>query len=274
MYHLECGGRAWSCYGFSARTRKDSQLKSLTAEKWRSALGRKVTTFLVLLCFCTATIPIPIATFDLLDKDSSQPFPCQKCPCGCKTAEQCWTNCCCFTPAERFAWAEKNGVTPPSYAQRPARDEKVLDKKQNAPKVGEGPALAKSTCCEPRKACCEKHVNKKVLNPKTIGPTKSDCCASTESKSCGSWCQAAKVDKAESKTFSNSTKRKVVLSMFALKCQGKSSAFTLLPWTILTKTHEVEFATHECGPAHLLPTRNPAMVFYKPDTPPPKQMLS
>lgn len=249
-------------------------MKGITAEKGRGAFGRKVITFLVLVCFCAATMPIPIATFDLLGKDNSQSFPCQNCPCGCKTAEQCWTNCCCFTPAERLAWAEENGVTPPSYAQRPARDEKDFNKKPIGSKVGEGTALAKSTCCEPRKACCEKHADKKASNPKTIGPRKPDCCAAMESKSCGSCCQTAKVDKAEPKTLSNSTKRKVVLSMFALKCQGKSSAFTLLPWTILATTQKVVMFEHEFGPAHQATMRDPAPVFFKPDTPPPKQMLS
>lgn len=219
-------------------------------------------------------MPIPIATLDLLDKDSSQPFPCQSCPCGCKTAEQCWTNCSCFTPAERLAWAEKNGVTPPTYAQKPLSDEKVTDNKPNGSKVGEDWAQANSTCCEPRKACCEKHASKTVSNPKTIGSSKPDCCAATKSKSCGSCCQTAKADKVESRTMSNSSKRKVVLSMFALKCQGKSSAFTLLPWTILATIQKVVMFEHEFGPAHQAIPRDPAPVFFKPDTPPPKQMLS
>ena len=249
-------------------------MKGLTSKEGLGEIGRKVTTFLVLVCFCAATMPIPIATLDLLDKDSSQPFPCQSCPCGCKTAEQCWTNCSCFTPAERLAWAEKNGVTPPSYAQKPISDEKVTDNKPNGSKVGEDWAQANSTCCEPRKACCEKHASKTVSNPKTIGSSKPDCCAATKSKSCGSCCQTAKADKVESRTMSNSSKRKVVLSMFALKCQGKSSAFTLLPWTILATTQKVVMFEHEFGPAHQAIPRDPAPVFFKPDTPPPKQMLS
>jgi hypothetical protein len=64
------------------------------------------------------------------------------------------------------------------------------------------------------------------------------------------------------------------LSMFALKCQGKSSAFTLLPWTILATIQNVVMFEHEFGPAHQATMRDPAPVFFKPDTPPPKQMLS
>jgi hypothetical protein len=237
-------------------------------------IGRKVTTFLVLLCFCAATMPIPIATLDLLDKDTSQPFPCQNCPCGCKTAEQCWTNCCCFTPAERLAWAEKNGVTPPSYAQKPTSEESATDEKLVSSKDCGDSALEMSTCSEPRKACCEKHASKKVSNRKTIGSSKPDCGAAKEAKSCGSCCPSAKADKVQSKASGNVTKRKVVLSMFALKCQGKSSAFTLLPWTILTTIQKVVLFEHEFGPAHQVTKLDPAPVFFKPDTPPPKQMLS
>jgi len=42
-------------------------------------------------------------------------FPCQGGRCGCNTAEQCWKSCCCHTPQERLAWAEKHGVKPPDY---------------------------------------------------------------------------------------------------------------------------------------------------------------
>jgi hypothetical protein len=61
-----------------------------------------------------------------------------------------------------------------------------------------------------------------------------------------------------------------VLSMFALKCQGKSSAFTLLPWTILTNIQDVVMYEHEFGPEHPVLAMAPASVYSRPDTPPPK----
>ena len=42
-------------------------------------------------------------------------FPCENCPCGCRTAEQCWQNCCCYSLEQRLAWAERNGVRPPKW---------------------------------------------------------------------------------------------------------------------------------------------------------------
>ena len=43
-------------------------------------------------------------------KDRSRPFPCMDSPCGCASAQQCLTSCCCHTPAERLAWARRHGV--------------------------------------------------------------------------------------------------------------------------------------------------------------------
>lgn len=61
-------------------------------------------------------IPLPAPTIsgntanhNTASRDS-RPFPCQQHRCGCRTAEQCWQHCCCFSPAERRAWARAHGV--------------------------------------------------------------------------------------------------------------------------------------------------------------------
>lgn len=43
------------------------------------------------------------------------PFPCQGHRCGCRTAEQCWRECCCFTVQQRLVWAQSHGITPPEH---------------------------------------------------------------------------------------------------------------------------------------------------------------
>jgi hypothetical protein len=53
-----------------------------------------------------------VADTRLAAKDRSRPFPCMDKPCGCATAEQCFANCCCHTPAERLAWAKAHRVEP------------------------------------------------------------------------------------------------------------------------------------------------------------------
>ena len=52
----------------------------------------------------------PVAEARLGGKDRSTPFPCMDKPCGCGTAEQCFTACCCNTPAETLAWARAHDI--------------------------------------------------------------------------------------------------------------------------------------------------------------------
>src|SRR5262249_28300736 len=48
-------------------------------------------------------------------------FPCQGRPCGCASAADCWQgDCCCFTLAEKVAWADAHGVEPPAHARERA----------------------------------------------------------------------------------------------------------------------------------------------------------
>lgn len=69
------------------------------------------------LAYLLTALEVPLPVF--VHKISSQPFPCQDHLCGCRTAEQCWSNCCCFTPEERWAWAKAHNVEPPAYAEKP-----------------------------------------------------------------------------------------------------------------------------------------------------------
>jgi len=59
--------------------------------------------------------------------DHSVPFPCQDHHCGCISAEQCWTSCCCFTPAERIACAQRHEVMIPKHVQLAPRGEVHTD---------------------------------------------------------------------------------------------------------------------------------------------------
>lgn len=40
-------------------------------------------------------------------------FPCESCACGCASAHECWTACCCHSEQERLVWAILNDVEPP-----------------------------------------------------------------------------------------------------------------------------------------------------------------
>jgi hypothetical protein len=49
-------------------------------------------------------------------------FPCESHACGCTNPHDCWTSCCCHSPAERLAWAYRNHVTPPADVTFSQRD--------------------------------------------------------------------------------------------------------------------------------------------------------
>jgi len=87
---------------------------------WRRLSG-KLGAELALLSFIVTGIGIPLPAANL--KDHSIPFPCQGHACGCPSAEQCWRHCCCFSAAERWAWAREHHVEPPAYAERATGDD-------------------------------------------------------------------------------------------------------------------------------------------------------
>jgi hypothetical protein len=89
--------------------------------------------------------PTSAAAKRLAGKDRSQPFPCMDKPCGCATAEQCFSNCCCNTPAELLAWAKANRVEPGLIA--------ALKRRAAAP-------VSQASCCSTaaKTSCCAEAV--------------------------------------------------------------------------------------------------------------------
>jgi hypothetical protein len=82
---------------------------------------------------CSLALPLPVPASK---PNAGAPFPCQHHACGCRDAESCWRDCCCFTPQEKLAWAKRHGVTPPKFALAAA----------------EGEANGKPVCCA--RQCC------------------------------------------------------------------------------------------------------------------------
>jgi hypothetical protein len=87
-----------------------------TWRTWR----RRTITGVALIAYLATAVGYPLPAASAGRKDFSQPFPCQGHVCGCQSAEECWSACCCLTPEERWAWARAHGVQPPEYAEKPA----------------------------------------------------------------------------------------------------------------------------------------------------------
>lgn len=58
-------------------------------------------------------VPAPRVISGWLGHLFHERYPCEDCGCGCASAHECWTNCCCHTEHERLVWAIENGVMPP-----------------------------------------------------------------------------------------------------------------------------------------------------------------
>jgi hypothetical protein len=87
----------------------DAPLRRITT--WLAIVGYAlVASGLPLPCGVAPAVPDAATTKRLAGKDRSRPFPCMDKPCGCDTADRCFTSCCCHTPAETLAWAKAHGV--------------------------------------------------------------------------------------------------------------------------------------------------------------------
>lgn len=208
-----------------------------------------------------------------VDKDSSQPFPCQNRPCGCKAATQCWTSCCCFSAAEKLAWAERNGVTPPIYARLPSSDQIVAEGPPEISGIDLEIFPASSNCCDSHGSCCESKANAPKPKLQLVESCHDDCKSETQ-KTADVCCESANGKPSQLNGERPAQKRKIIVSVCALKCMGKGSTFTLLPWYILPKARLAMSFQQESGVVHPALMTEALAVFYQPETPPPKSLSS
>jgi hypothetical protein len=112
---------------------------------WR-AVRRRLIPSLTLVAYLGAAIGFPVSP--LPAKQGGQPFPCQNHQCGCRSAEECWRHCCCFTAEQRWAWAREHHVEPPAVAEPPStsgwRSVRLRD-------LDSGKGVSQTEC-----ACCAK----------------------------------------------------------------------------------------------------------------------
>lgn len=150
-------------------------------------------------------------------KPGTDPFPCQNCHCGCSTPEQCWTNCCCFSPEERLQWARDRNVKPPEYAVLSNHSDSSVSKV----------TVATKSCCSQKSACCDNSASQVAKVEKlSCCSNKPDC---DEPGNC--------LDANEASTV-------VVLSMDAIKCQGGSFDYCHLPIAIV-ESNTIDFTLPE-----------------------------
>jgi hypothetical protein len=193
----------------------------------------------VLLGVCAMLFPLPIAPLpqNSPEKDTSEPFPCQNRPCGCRSADQCWKKCCCFNNAQKIAWAKANNVKLPEFVL-------VAAKKENEATDGrEICSLSASSSNRPSgirpTASCGHCAKKSLVASKPL------CCQKTEEStfdatvvakpgSSESACIAPAQKSAEDKPRRlTPSKSKWVLAIFAAECQGQGPPAFCFPISIV-----------------------------------------
>lgn len=162
----------------------------IRSRQYRTTTFRRLTSAGVLCCMLLASVPLPVSE-RVAAFASSQPYPCQGCGCGCVTAQHCWTACCCHTPAERKAWAQRHGVTPPEYA--------VLGAPESPPETNE--------CCRAEASCAGE-------------PRNGVQDASSGRVGCG--------ERPEQSTDNRADSVRWVTSWQAARCRGADTDWTLL----------------------------------------------
>ena len=205
---------------------------------------RRLMSLLALLCLASMVLPLPIAPVAQIDpgKDTSQPFPCQNRPCGCRSAEQCWKKCCCFTNSQKVAWAKANGVELPDYVLVAAKKETTITKKPCA--------LCSKDEAEKTQQKCEASI------ASTTGKRQSSVSAVRPSDSSA---PVSRVTSARSRTS------KWVHSVYSAECQGQPAFSLCFPASIvparvqpITNSDDTtEFLHHVSERLHLTSMRPP-----------------
>jgi hypothetical protein len=163
--------------------------------------SRLICDFLLKFAGVLTTVSIAIATVGIpielpFAKDLRELFPCMNCGCGCVNAEMCWRDCCCFTNAQKLAWAQENGVQAPAFLLEQVAVETLQDSQ-----------LADL------KPCCRK---------RALAARQAASC-SRDNANCDSESESDSQEDAPG-----------IIAINALKCQGNSLSLSLLPPSIPT----------------------------------------
>jgi hypothetical protein len=210
---------------------------------WRS-LRHRLAAGVALCAYLAAALGLPLPASP--PREKGQPFPCMDHPCGCRTAEQCWTHCCCLTPEERWAWARAHNVEPPAYAERPAGSAEGWNAAPLRDQVeGKAPTKGRGACCRAEKSCC--------ADP-----------------ACGRGCCHASTPPASVKTDATKGGVRWVLGVSAQRCQGLTTLW-LSTGTTLPPPRAVAWAPCEVAAGWLPATDTAACLLSRtPPAPPPR----
>lgn len=208
---------------------------------------RRLLGLIVLLPFVAVSLPVPLPSGPNAGKDRSQPFPCQDRPCGCRSAKQCWQKCCCFTNAQKVAWAKQHRVAVPEEVLTAA-----LREQRQATEIA-------------RKNCCSKTAPVVAIIPRT------PLLYAQRTAAHGRTADMSERSAARARTSESQPAAKVVIGAVAGQCQGQDWTLAIVPaWMMSNVTTPVP----PVGPAVrlILPGIEVAdSLSHRPPVPPPRR---
>jgi hypothetical protein len=212
---------------------------------WSSGLTRRLCAAATLVCYVLTAFGVPLPAAPV--RKGSVPFICQSRACGCQSAEQCWSGCCCFTPEQRWAWARQQHVEPPDYAEAPRSGGWQSARKRD------GDAKPVKACCseghEPAPPCCEPPKEPEQPLPEVC----SDCTPPA------------------AKTTTKTHHVGWTLGVEALKCKGQSVLWVTTGVIVRMASAPIEL--HRAAPTHTLTSvdATPHSRPLAPPDPPPRR---
>ncbi|HWL06881.1 MAG TPA: hypothetical protein VNQ76_00550 [Planctomicrobium sp.] len=231
-----------------------SQIRSQAIRKDAIRRKRRLVSLALLFSVCLTLVPLPVGfSGNGVEKDRSQPFPCQDRPCGCRSANQCWQKCCCFTNEQKLAWAERNGVKVPAIVLNQTIARSRTNNKETSSKNSTPLAQScKTAGTSLRSSCCEKSAQSNC--------GQDDCDHDTQEKFAAEKSAASEQDKSP----------RVLIGVLVQKCQGEGPYWNSLPWSILPKPMEVVIPETPFTMAPLFLLNSPLDVSFRPPVPPPR----
>ena len=175
---------------------------------WRLR-SRRLCCGTILFAYLLAVFGVPVPAASARSQQGG--YICQQGACGCQSASECWTGCCCFTPEQRWAWAKRHHIVPPPNAEKPTGPGWESPRQREAAK--------------PKPACCVKSSGQKSPQPASSSspaPTSARGNHETPKKQTAAQTALAKAAKA-SKSTGQGVRWQV--SIAAQKCRGSAAAW-------------------------------------------------
>jgi hypothetical protein len=170
------------------------------------------------VAICSVGVPMPARSER---KAGDTPFPCQDCPCGCKDAETCWRDCCCFTNQQKVAWARKHRVAIPAFVVVAAKREGCDGQCERA-------------CCEAKTASVKLAVKKPACCARREAACVSCTVKSVAARTCSRCDEQSACDDATPATEQRRSSSPVLL-ISKLRCGGISLSVSMMPASVVVK---------------------------------------